>query len=45
MVVQFFCPESRVTKLFEVRPDIRQELTLPFIKLRCKCVSYDDVFV
>jgi len=42
MVVQFFCPESGVTKFFEARPDIQQDHTLPFIKLRCKYVSYDD---
>ena len=38
MVVQFLCPESGVTKFFEARPDIQQDLTLPFIKLRCKYV-------
>ena len=45
MVVQFFCPESGVTKFFEARPGIQQDLTLPSTKLRCKDVSYDDVFV
>lgn len=45
MVVQFFRPESGVTKFFEARRDIQQDLTLPFIKLRYKDVSYDNVFV
>jgi len=44
MVVQF-CTESGVTKFFEARPDIQQDLTLPSIKLSCKDVSYDDVFM
>jgi hypothetical protein len=45
MIMQFFCPESGVTKFFEARPDIQQDLTLPFIKLRCEDVAYGGVFV
>jgi hypothetical protein len=45
MVVKFFCPEGGVRKFFEARPDTQQDLTLPFVRLHCKDVSYDDLFV